>query len=61
MQISVKVRPTEWLGRTLYRVYYLQANGRWARLARYEAPTAEQVKQQVISNHRGSATLVWKD
>lgn len=62
MELNVRVRPTQWLGRTVYRAYYQAPNGRWTRFGRYEGATAEIVKQQVMASpNRGAAKLVWKD
>ena len=61
MEIQVKAQAVTWQGRTMYRSYYLARNGRWNRFGSYEAPTPEVLKAQVMRNHRGSATIVWKD
>lgn len=58
MQLQMKVEPTEWQGRTMYRAYYQKANGRWARYGKYEAGSASQLVA-ICERLRGTANLVW--
>jgi len=58
MEIRVKVEPTTWQDRTVYRAYYQKANGRWARLGKYEAASPAQLVE-ICERLRGAATLVW--
>lgn len=58
MEISMKVEPTTWQERTVYRAYYQKASGRWARFGKYEAASAAQLVE-ICERLRGAATLRW--
>lgn len=58
MKIQMKIEPTEWQGRTVYRAYYKKANGRWARYGSYEAASPEQLVE-ICERLRGLAELAW--
>lgn len=60
MELTMKIEPTEWLGRTVYRAYYKTARGSWKRYGKYEAASPAQLKE-ICERLRGAATLAWKE
>jgi hypothetical protein len=59
-ELTMKIQPVEWMGRTVYRAYYKTARGSWKRYGKYEAASPAQLKE-ICERLRGLANLNWKD
>jgi hypothetical protein len=57
MKIQLKIKPTEWQGRTVYRAYYLREHV-WRRYGKYEAASPGQLVE-ICERLRGAAELEW--